>query len=102
MLKEDSAQIPTQRSRIPSFRPDGPVMHPDAHISVKEPNSLRLHPPGCHDNTSRRTSGFKKIPAFLHRHRVGRQLAPVQTLGQHRSDTKILNKEIACIHSASV
>jgi hypothetical protein len=24
-------QIPTQRSWIPRFRPDGPIMHPDAH-----------------------------------------------------------------------
>jgi hypothetical protein len=31
MFKEDSVQIPTQRSRIPSFRPDGPVMRSDAH-----------------------------------------------------------------------
>jgi hypothetical protein len=33
---------------------------------------------------------------------VGRQLAPVQTLGQHRPDVEILYKEIACILSTSV
>jgi hypothetical protein len=31
MFKEDSMQIPTQRSRIPRFCLDGPVMRPDAH-----------------------------------------------------------------------
>jgi hypothetical protein len=40
MFKEDFVQIPTQRSRIPSFRPDGSVMRPDAH---QDSNSSRLH-----------------------------------------------------------
>jgi hypothetical protein len=31
MFKEDSVQIPTQRSRILCFRLDGPIMRPDAH-----------------------------------------------------------------------
>jgi hypothetical protein len=31
MFKEDFVQIPTQRSRIPSFRPNGPVIRPDTH-----------------------------------------------------------------------
>jgi len=31
ILKEDSVQIPTQRSRIPSFRQDDPDMRPNAH-----------------------------------------------------------------------
>jgi hypothetical protein len=71
-------------------------------ICVKKPNSSRLHSSGSHGNTFGRTLGFKKIPAFLHRHGVGRQLAPVRTSGQHRLDAEILDKEIACIYSASV
>jgi hypothetical protein len=31
MFQEDSVQILTQKSRIPCFRPDGPVMRPDTH-----------------------------------------------------------------------
>jgi hypothetical protein len=31
MFKEDSVQIPTQRSRISSFSLKGPIMRPDAH-----------------------------------------------------------------------
>jgi stress-induced morphogen len=33
---------------------------------------------------------------------VGRQLAPFRTSRQHRPDSKILDKEIACIHSTSI
>jgi len=32
MFKEDSVEIPTQRSRIPSFRPDDLVACLDAHL----------------------------------------------------------------------
>jgi len=32
MFKEDSVQIQTQRSRIPSFRLDEPVRHSDVHL----------------------------------------------------------------------
>jgi len=70
-------------------------------ISVEKPNSSRLHPSGRHGNTSRRTSKFEKIPAFLHRHGVGRH-APIWTLGQHPPNAKILDKDIVCILSAYV
>jgi hypothetical protein len=71
-------------------------------ICVKKPNSSWLHPSGRHGNTSEHISGFKKIRAFLHRHGMERQLAPVRTLGQHCSNAKILYKEIAYILSAFV
>jgi hypothetical protein len=61
-----------------------------------------LHPSRRHGNTSRHFSEFEKMPAFLRRHGVGRQLAPVRTSGQHCPKAEILDKEIACIHSASV
>jgi hypothetical protein len=70
-------------------------------ISVEKMNSSRLHPSKRHGNMSGRSSEFEKI-AFLHRHGVGRQLALVQLSGQHRPDAEILDKEIACIHSAFV
>jgi hypothetical protein len=47
------------------------------------------------------TLEFKKIPALLHRLGVGRQLAPVRTLGQHHPDTEILDNKIVCILFAS-
>jgi len=34
VFKEDSVQIPTQRSRITCFHPDNPVKHPDSHQSA--------------------------------------------------------------------
>jgi hypothetical protein len=102
VFKKDSMQISTQRSRIPCLCLDGPVMHPDAQQCREASNSSRLHPFGHHGNTSGCSSEFEKIPTFLCRHGVGRQLAPVWMLGQHHLDTEILDKEIACIHSASV
>jgi hypothetical protein len=71
-------------------------------ICVKKPNNSKLHPSGRHGNTFGHTSDFKKIPVFLHRHGVGRQLSPAQMPGQHRLDVEILDKEIVCIHSASI
>jgi hypothetical protein len=73
-------------------------MRPDAHKCQEASNSSKLHPSRCHGNMSERSSEFKKILAFLRRHRVGRQLAPVWMSGQHRSDADILDKEITCIH----
>jgi hypothetical protein len=57
MFKEDSVQIPTQRSRIPRFRPDGPVMCSDAHQCLEDSQCSNVHPSGRHGNTSRRTIG---------------------------------------------
>jgi hypothetical protein len=33
VFKEDSVKISMKRSRIPSFRPDDMVFHPDSHLS---------------------------------------------------------------------
>jgi hypothetical protein len=71
-------------------------------INVKKLNSSRLHLSKRHGNTSGRTLEFEKTPTFLHRHKAGRQLAPVRTLGQFHPDTKILVKEITCILFASI
>jgi hypothetical protein len=102
MFKEDSVLIPTQRSRILCFLLDSPIIRPDAHQCREALNSSRLHPSGRHGNMSESSSEFEKIPALLCKHRLGRQLAPVRTTWQHRLDAKILEKEIACIHSTSV
>jgi len=77
-------------------------MLPDTHQCREASNSSRLHQSGRHGNTSGRFSEFEKIPSFLCRHGVGRQLAPVRTTGQHCPDVEILYKEIACIHYASI
>jgi hypothetical protein len=48
VFKEDSVQIPTQRSRIPCFRPDDPVKRPDSHqlaISVQRGGVIPSGPP---------------------------------------------------------
>jgi hypothetical protein len=88
VFKEDSVQIPTKKA--------------ESFVSVWTPisveklrNSCKLHPSG-------RSSEFEKVPAFLCRHGVGRELTPVQTTGQYRPDAEILNKEIAFIQSASI
>jgi hypothetical protein len=73
-----------------------------APFSVEKLNNSKLHQSESHGNMSRRSSEFEKIPAFLHRHEVGRQLAPVRTPGQNRPNAEILEKEIACIQFASV
>jgi hypothetical protein len=92
VFKEDYVHISTQKSRIPCFRPDGQVMPLDA-LQCQEAEKFKV---GRHGNTSRCFSEFEKILAFLHRHEVGRQLAPVQTPGQNRPNAEILDKEIMC------
>jgi hypothetical protein len=64
-------------------------------------NSSSVHPFGHHRNTSRRPSEFEKIPVFLCRHGLGRQLASVQMTRQHRLDA-VLDKEITCRQLATV
>jgi hypothetical protein len=102
VFKEDSVQIPTQRSQISCSRPDGLVMRSDAHQCREASNSSRLHPSRRHGNTFGHSLEFEKIPTFLYRHEVGRQLVPIQRIGQHCPNVEILDKEIACIHSAWV
>jgi hypothetical protein len=102
VFNEDSVQIPTQRSRILCFRLGVPIMRLDAHQCREASNSSRLHPSGRHGNTFGHFSVFEKISALLYRHGLGRQLGLVRTTGQHHLDAEILDKEIVCIHSASV
>jgi hypothetical protein len=40
VFKEDSVQIPTQRSRIPSFRPNSPVMSGRSSVSNTRPDDV--------------------------------------------------------------
>jgi len=89
--KEDSVQIPTQRSRIPRFIPDGPAMRPGTHQCPEVSNSSRLHPFGRHGNTFGRSSVFGKKSNFLLRHKYGKTATSVRTTGQYRPDT-ILDK----------
>jgi hypothetical protein len=58
-------------------------------------NSSSVHLSRRHGNTSRRYSEFEKIPVILCKHGLGRQLASIWTLGQHRPDS-VLDKEIMC------
>jgi len=98
MLKEDSVQIPSQRSRISSFRPDGPVMrlngpimHPNTHQCPEPLNNSRLHPSGHCDNASGCSLEFDKKSDFLYKHRHGKTTTSVWTTGQYRPDA-ILDK----------
>jgi len=90
-FKEDSVQIPSQRSRIPSFRPDGPVMHPNAHQCPEVLNCSKLHPSGRLSNASGRSSVFGKKSDFLLRHRYEKTVASVRMSGLHHPDA-ILDK----------
>jgi hypothetical protein len=89
--KEDSVQIPSQKSQIQRFRPDGPIMRPDAHQYLEDSNSLRLHPSRRNGNTSRRSSEFDKKSDFLHKHRDGKIATFVRMTGQYCLDA-ILSK----------
>jgi hypothetical protein len=64
-------QIPTQRSRIPCFRPDGAIMRLDAHQCQEASNSSSLHPSRRHGNTFGHFSKFEKISTLLYR-RIGK------------------------------
>jgi hypothetical protein len=88
MLKKDYVQIPTQRSRIPRFRLDGPIMRPDAHQCPKVLNSSRLHPSGRHDNASWHASEFDKKLNFLLKHRYGKTAESIRTLSLIRQDVE--------------
>jgi hypothetical protein len=79
-FKEDSVQVPIQRSRIPSFRLDNPIMLPDAHQCPEVSNCSRLHPFGHLSNVSGHSSMFDKKSDFLLRHRYGKTAATVRTL----------------------
>jgi hypothetical protein len=85
-FKEDSIQIPSQRSQIPSFHSNGPVMRPDAHQCPKVSNYSRFHPSRRLSNTSECSLVFDNKLDFLLRHRYGKTAASVRTLGLHRSD----------------
>jgi hypothetical protein len=98
VFQEDFVQIPTQKSRILCFCQDGPIMRPNAHQCQKLLNSSSVHLFGCHGNTSLE---FEKIPVFLCRHGLGRQLASVRTTGQHCPDV-VLDKEITCRQFATI
>jgi hypothetical protein len=89
--EEDSVHIPSQRSRIPRFRPDDPYMHLDAHRCLKDSNNSRLHLSRRHGNMSGRLLEFEKKSNFLHRHRYGKTTASVRMTGQHLPDA-ILDK----------
>jgi hypothetical protein len=101
VFKEDSVLIPTQKSWILCFRPDGPEKRPDAHQSatsvgttwqyrsdihqcLEDTNSSRLHSSEHHDKTSGCTLEFDKKSDFLLKHRCGKTAAFVWTSGQHR------------------
>jgi hypothetical protein len=90
--KEDSVESPSQRSRIPRFHLDGPVMCPNAHQCLDILNSSRFHPSRCHGNTSGHSWEFDEKLDFLLRHRYGKTVAFVQTTGQHHPDA-ILDKK---------
>jgi hypothetical protein len=90
-FKEDFVQIPSQKSQIPSFYLDGLVMRPDANQCPKVLNCSKLHPFGRRNNNSRCSSVFGRKSDFLLKHRYGKTVASVRTLGLHRLDD-ILDK----------
>jgi len=126
MIKEDSVQIPIQKSWIPSFCPGGPVTRPNTHQCPQVSSSSRLHPSERSGNASERSSVFNKKLDFLLRHIYGkttacihpdnrttalgrylwegktwRRIATVQTSRQHCKDT-VLIMVFTCSKSATV
>jgi hypothetical protein len=91
ILKENSMQIPSKRSQIRSFRPDGPIMRPNTHQCLEDSNNSRLHPSRRRSNTSERSSVFDKKLNFLHRHKYGKTVASVRMTRQQYSEA-ILDK----------
>jgi hypothetical protein len=100
-FKEDSVQISSQRSQIPSFRLNGPVMRLDAHQCPEVLNCSRLHPSAHHCLTRNRIS-FSDRDIGRQLHLSGRQvytvwmlslisktwrrITTIRTSGQHRLD----------------
>jgi len=72
-------QIPSQRSRIPSFCPD-------VHQCPEVLNCSRLHPSIHLSNAFGRSSVFNKKSNFLLRHKYRKTTLSVRTTGQHRLD----------------
>jgi hypothetical protein len=101
VFKEDSVQIPTQKSQIHcSVRTAKSCIW--TPISVEKLlNSTSVHLSGCHGNTSGRFLEFEKIPVFLYRHRLGKQFASIRMTGKHSPD-EILDKEVTCRQIATV
>jgi hypothetical protein len=84
-------QIPSQRSRIPSFRSNGPVMRSDPHQCPEVSNCSRLYPIGRLSNKFGPSSVFNKKLDFLLKHRFGKAATFVWPSGLHHSDA-ILDK----------
>jgi len=85
VFNEDSAQTPTQRSRIPSIRSEIPVNRLNTHQSatsirttktflldphkcLEALNCSRLHPSGSNGKSSGRSLELEKNPAFKRIH----------------------------------
>jgi hypothetical protein len=58
-FKEDYVQVSSQRNRIPSFRPNGPVMRPDVSES-----SIQVHPSRRRGNTVWTPVSVQQVKGF--------------------------------------
>jgi hypothetical protein len=95
MFKEDFVQIPTQRSRIPWFRPDGSDMRLDAHQCLKIRTvqdcihlDVMVIRPDAHQSSTSNQISFTDTYMGRQLHPSGRQGNTVQTRSLIRQDVK--------------
>jgi hypothetical protein len=85
------------KSWIFCFGLDNPVKRPNALLCREDSDSSACIRPNVRATPSGRSSVFEKNPNFLYRHGLGRQLATIQTLGQHRPDVALIRKRMKCV-----
>jgi hypothetical protein len=115
MFKEDSMQIPTQKSRIPRFRSDGLVMRSDAHQCQEAegcicPDVMATHP-GALQSSRRIRFSFEDTYMGRQLHPLGRQGNTIRTRSLirqymekncNRLDVKATIMKITCSRVATV
>jgi hypothetical protein len=97
-FSEDSAQIPSQRNRIPCNHPDDVIycldiqlskassvrttrtFRPDLPLCQEASNCSSLHPSGHFSSTSGQHSVFDPLHDFFPKHRYGKIAANVRTM----------------------
>jgi hypothetical protein len=84
VFKEDSIQIPTQKSQILCFRPDGLVKHPDGYQSATSVRTTWQYRPNAH-----RSFKLFKVASIRTSQQCTRTLISVQQEIEFPSHTQI-------------
>jgi hypothetical protein len=93
---EDSVQLTTQQKLDPLF-PSGWASEASGHLSVSRRFcQLSMQSSGRHGNTVQTIFSFQEESRVLCKHRVGRQLATIRTIGKHLPDAALIRKYVKC------